>query len=55
VLRLDAQHESVASVTDFVTLVSRDTLFSRHFKSVRLVSTRASEGTNESEFELECK
>jgi Tfp pilus assembly protein PilN len=55
VLRLDAQHESVASVTDFVSLVSRDTLFSRHFKSVRLLSTRASESTNESEFELECK
>jgi Tfp pilus assembly protein PilN len=55
VLRLDAEHESVASVTDFVTLVSRDTLFSRHFKSVRLISTRASETTSESEFELECK
>jgi len=55
VLRLDARHESVASVTDFVTLVSRDTVFSRHFKSVRLLSTRASEITNESEFELECK
>ena len=26
-----------------------------HFKSVRLVSTRASEGSSESEFELECR
>jgi len=55
VLRLDAQHESMASVTDFVAQVSRDSLFASNFKSVRLVSTRALEGDRESEFELECR
>ena len=55
VLRVDARRESMAGVTDFVTLVSRDSLFARHFRSVRLVSTRVSEGGRESEFELECR
>ncbi len=55
VLRTDARRESIAGVTDFVTRVSRDSLFSSNFRSVRLVSTRVSQGNSESEFELECK
>ena len=55
VLREDAGRESMAGVTDFVALVSRDSLFAAHFRSVRLVSTRASAARGESDFELECK
>ena len=55
VLRVDPRRESMAGVTDFVSRVSSDSLFSSHFRSVRLVSTRASEGSSESEFELECR
>jgi Tfp pilus assembly protein PilN len=55
VLRDDGRGESMAGVTDFVAQVSRDSLFSSHFRSVRLISTRASESRGESEFELECK
>ncbi len=55
VLRVDARHDRMAGVTDFVTLVSRDSLFSAQFKSVRLVSTRSREGSPDAEFQLECR
>lgn len=54
-LREDARGESMADVTGFVEVVSRDSLFSSHFRSVRLISTRVSTVRGESEFELECK
>ena len=54
-LRADGRGESMAGVTDFVEVVSRDSLFSSRFRSVRLISTRVSTTRGESEFELECK
>ena len=54
-LRDDGRGESRAGVTGFVEVVARDPLFSSRFRSVRLISTRASSTRGESEFELECK
>ncbi len=55
VLRVDARRDRMAGVTDFVALVSRDSLFAARFKSVRLVSTRSREGSLDAEFQLECR
>ena len=44
-----------AGVTDFVSMIARDSLFASQFHSVRLISTRAREGSAEAEFEVECR
>lgn len=54
VLRADARRDRMASVTDFVAVLAKDSLFTAHFRSVRLVSTRAREG-GDSEFQVECQ
>jgi hypothetical protein len=55
VLRVDSRLDGTAGVTDFVTVIARDSLFASQFRSVRLVSTRAREGGPEAEFEVECR
>ncbi len=54
-LRVDARRDRMAGVTDFVAIVSRDSVFASRFKSVRLVSTRSREDSPDAEFELECR
>lgn len=55
VLRVDSGRDRMSGVTDFVAIVARDSLFSSSFRSVRLVSTRALEGSPDAQFELECR
>lgn len=54
VLRDESRRDRMASVTDFVAVLAKDSLVSAHFRSVRLVSTRVREG-GESEFQVECQ
>jgi len=55
VLRVDSRRDRTAAVTDFVSVVAKDSLFAAQFRSVRLVSTRARDGGPEAEFEVECR
>ena len=55
VLRTGARRERMAGVTDFVSVLAKDSLFAANFRSVRLVSTRARDGGSDSEFQVECK
>ena len=55
VLRTEPRLGGTAGVTDFVSTIARDSLFASQFHSVRLVSTRAREGSPEAEFEVECR
>jgi len=55
VLRLKGDGDRIAGVTDFVTVVSRDSVFSSRFRSIRLLSTRTSEGSADAQFEVECR
>ncbi len=55
ILRVDSRRDRMAGVTDFVAAVAGDSVFSRDFKSVRLLSTRAIENSTDAEFELECR
>lgn len=55
VLRVDSGHDRMAGVTDLVGVISGDSLFAAHFRSVRLLSTRTREGGPDADFELECK
>ena len=55
VLRVGSRVDGTAAVTDFVSVISRDSLFASQFRSVRLVSTRARDGGPEAEFEVECR
>lgn len=54
-LRVDSRLDRMAGVTDFVAVVAKDSVFSKQFKSVRLLSTRAIENSTDAEFELECR
>jgi Tfp pilus assembly protein PilN len=55
VMRVDSMSDGTAGVTDFVAVIARDSLFASQFRSVRLVSTRAREGGNEADFQVECR
>lgn len=55
ILKVDAQRDRIAGVTDIVALIAKDSLFAARFRSVRLVSTRTREGSPDAEFELECR
>ena len=55
VLRTEPRLGGTAGVTDFVSTIAHDSLFASQFHSVRLVSTRAREGSPEAEFEVECR
>ena len=55
VLRVDSKRDRMAGVTDIVGVLSRDSLLSAHFRSVRLLSTRTHEGSPDADFQLECK
>lgn len=54
-LHVGARRDRMASVTDFVAVIAKDSLFAANFRSVRLVSTRSREGSDDSEFQVECK
>jgi hypothetical protein len=55
VLRMRGDRDRIGGVTDFVTVVSRDSVFASHFRSVRLLSTNTREGEPDALFELECR
>lgn len=55
VLRVDARRDRMAGVTDFVAVMTRDSLFTASFGTVRLVSTRALDGETDAEFTVECR
>lgn len=55
VMRVGSRLDRMSGVTDLVSVVSRDSLFAAHFKSVRLVSTRSRDDVPDAQFELECR
>ena len=55
ILRVDAQRDRMAGVTDFVGVVSGDSLFAATFRSIRLVSVRSEENRPDALFEVECR
>lgn len=55
ILHVDGRRDRMASVTDFVGVIAKDSLFAARFRSVRLVSTRTREVGDDAEFQVECK
>jgi hypothetical protein len=55
VLRGDSGRDRTAAATDIVAVVARDSVFAARFRSVRLLSTRALEATEDAEFDVECR
>ena len=56
VMRAAPDQDRMRGVTDLVTALQRDSVFSSHFRSIRLASTRITETAGQSaEFVVECR